>query len=138
MASPWCSRARDISGIDSALDRAGCVAFRRSTRRFDHAACRGCNDVELALRMLQAGLLQNLASAVMADDGGEYMVLDCYTCAGCDRRLMPALVLSRPKFGIAAKCRDVPLATERSAAKSVLIRSPRRRGRATWLALQGR
>src|SRR5215468_2781206 len=69
MASPWCSRARDISGIDSALDRAGCVAFRRSTRRFDHAAYRGCNDVELALRMLHAGLLQDLVSAVLDDDG---------------------------------------------------------------------
>jgi hypothetical protein len=37
----------------------------------DHAACRGCNDVELALRILHTALLQDLVSAVLDDDGAE-------------------------------------------------------------------
>jgi len=37
----------------------------------DHAAYRGCNNVELALRILQTVLLQDLVSAVLDDDGAE-------------------------------------------------------------------
>src|SRR5262249_10615728 len=70
-ASPRGSRGRDIFRTYSSPRRVNCLAFRRSTRRLDHAACRGCNDVELALRILHTALLQDLVSAVLDDDGAE-------------------------------------------------------------------